>query len=77
MPGSGYPDHGNGLYADLLEYKDWFEFNLDQRVHKNFLENVTMFCFNAIVLGVWWPITALVLASIQFVGRIIYSVGYR
>ena len=25
----GYPDMGNGVYADKLSYKDWFEFNVD------------------------------------------------
>ena len=29
---------GNGLYGEKLSYKDWFEFQLDQRAHKNFLE---------------------------------------
>ena len=37
-PKDGYPDHGDGLYGDMLSYKDWYEFTLDQRRHKNFLE---------------------------------------
>ena len=37
-PKGGYPDHGNGFYGDKLSYKDWFEFQLQQRSHKNFLE---------------------------------------
>jgi len=28
VPKGGYPDCGNGVYADKLSYKDWFEFNL-------------------------------------------------
>ena len=24
VPKGGYPDHGNGLYSDLLTYKEWF-----------------------------------------------------
>ena len=28
-PKGGYPDHGNGLYSDLLSYKEWMEFKLD------------------------------------------------
>ena len=27
LPKGGYPDMGNGRYADALSYKDWFEFN--------------------------------------------------
>merc|ERR1719359_641262 len=42
MKPGGYPDMGNGIYADKLSYKDWFEFNLDQRCHKNYLESLTI-----------------------------------
>lgn len=24
MPQSGYPDDGNGVYADKMSYKDWY-----------------------------------------------------
>ena len=27
-PKGGYPDCGNGLYSLKLDYKQWFEFNL-------------------------------------------------
>ena len=29
----GFPDTGEGRYADKLPYKDWVEFNNSQRVH--------------------------------------------
>ena len=29
-PKGGYPDHGDGLYGDMLSYSDWFSFSLDQ-----------------------------------------------
>ena len=34
----GYPDCGNGIYADKLSYEDWYKFNKKQRGHLNFLE---------------------------------------
>ncbi len=37
-PGDGYPDLGSGVYSEKLSYKDWFNFNLSQRAHFNFLE---------------------------------------
>ena len=37
-PDQGYPDMGSGVYSEKLTYKQWFEFNLVQRVHQNFLE---------------------------------------
>ena len=36
----GYPDCGNGRYTHKRGYKDWVEFNRDQRVHLNFMENI-------------------------------------
>ena len=77
IPKGGYPDHGNGRYSEVLTYKEWFEFNIDQRVHKNALEYVTIVCFNAMTLGLMWPVPALVLISCVFVGRLLYTVGYK
>ena len=76
-PAGGYPDHGNGLYGDLLSYKDWFEFQLDQRTHKNFLEQVTIIVFLVCNCGLVWPIVAICLGIVHFVGRIIYTIGYK
>ena len=39
----GYPDHGNGRFStpDFITYKQWLYVNKAQRVHKNFLEQLT------------------------------------
>ena len=37
-PKGGYPDMGCGRFSEKLSYKDWYEFNLAQRVHYNYLE---------------------------------------
>ena len=29
LPKQGYPDCGNGVYSDKLDYGDWYKFNLD------------------------------------------------
>ena len=34
----GYPDNGEGHYAQYLSYKEWVEFCNHQRVHWNFVE---------------------------------------
>ena len=26
LPKGGYPDHGNGMYGDLLSYEEWYNF---------------------------------------------------
>lgn len=35
----GYPDMGQGKYADKLSYENWLWFGKAQRTHYNFLEN--------------------------------------
>ena len=37
-PKNGYPDHGNGFYSQELTYKGWYDMNIGQRIHYNFLE---------------------------------------
>ena len=73
----GYPDMGNGLYSLNLSYKEWLEFQLDQRQHKNFLEQITILIFTILVAGLVFPTFTIVLAGIHFVGRILYTLGYR
>ena len=41
LPKGGYPDMGNGRYSEKLSYKEWFEFNVGQRIHYNYLECIT------------------------------------
>ena len=35
---AGYPDNGSGRYSKKLSYKEWFDFNSDQRIHGNLLD---------------------------------------
>ena len=34
----GYPDNGSGRYSKNLTYKEWFDFNSNQRIHGNLLD---------------------------------------
>ena len=61
----------------MLTYEQWFNFTLDQRGHKNFLEQVTIIVFNLLVIGLVWPIVALVFAGIHFVFRWVFVCGYK
>ena len=56
----GYPDCGQGIYSEKLAYKDWVQFNLNQRAHKNFIENLASFCFTIIAVGIAMPKVACV-----------------
>ena len=72
----GYPDCGSGRYSQRLEYKDWMEFNLAQRSHKNTLEFLTPTLCMLLVAGITFPWTAVTLGCIYFVARIIFAIGY-
>jgi hypothetical protein len=37
ITGGGYPDTGSGLYSHKLSYKDWYRFNVLQRIHLNYM----------------------------------------
>ena len=76
-PAGGYPDHGNGLYAQKLSYKDWFEFSLDQRAAKNFLEMTTLLAFSLLCVGLVFPQLAIGLGCAISILRVLYTMGYK
>ena len=76
VPKGGYPDNGSGIYSRKLSYKDWFEFNLAQRAHLNFVEQVFFVCFLILVSGVKYPIYATGAGALYAVGRLLYAIGY-
>ena len=75
-PKGGYPDNGNGYYSEKLSYKDWFEFNLAQRVQGNFIEQIMIVVFVILVAGIKYPTYTLALGSLYSFGRIIMAIGY-
>ena len=76
-PRGGYPYMGNGIYGMKLTYKDWLQFQLSQRAHKNYLEQITLLSFCMLVTGLNYAILAIVLGLIHFVARILFTVGYQ
>mmetsp|Transcript_90069 Transcript_90069/g.124333 ORF Transcript_90069/g.124333 Transcript_90069/m.124333 type:complete len:175 (+) Transcript_90069:27-551(+) len=75
-PKGGYPDHGTGIYSQKLSYADWYTFNLRQRAHKNFIEQLTVVCIFTLLAGLFTPQYAIILGSIYAVGRLIGTLGY-
>lgn len=51
----GYPDTGNGLYAQKLSYRDWYEFNVLQRIHLNNLEALPLCLTSLLAAGIYRP----------------------
>ena len=76
VPKGGYPDCGNGLHSLKLSYGEWFQFNLAQRNAKNYLENITGFCFSLGVIALVWPRVAFLLGVSQFVCRAGFLLTY-
>jgi len=73
----GYPDMGEGLYSEKLEYKDWFEFNNAQRAHLNFVENLFLVIPCLLISGLELPNQAANAGFVFFIGRLLYGYGYR
>ncbi len=76
MPKGGYPDMGNGRYSDKLTYKQWFEFNVAQRIHYHYLESVTSVICWILIGGLQYPEVTISLGGGFFLGRVLFHIGY-
>ena len=52
-PRFGFPDCGNGYFAQSLSYKDWFNMNNGQRAQGNFLEHLFFYLVVTFITGLW------------------------
>ena len=68
---------GSGRYSEKLEYANWFNFNVAQRIHHNFVEAVGPLCFFTVVAGLQMALATLILAAIHFLARIVYAISYK
>ena len=73
---AGFPDQGNGLYADKLPYKQWYELNNSIRVHHNFVESMPQIICILLISGLYFPMATLGIAALNCVTRPIYIVQY-
>lgn len=76
IPKAGYPDVGAGHFARALSYKDWYKFNVHQRIHGNSIEHLSWFLPLLFVQGMFLPRFAATMAGVMFVGREFYRFGY-
>ena len=68
---------GSGRFAERLSYKDWFNFNVAQRIHYHFLESVTIVVTWVLIAGIRYPVEAISLGAIFSLGRLLFHVGYH
>lgn len=73
----GYPDMGNGRYADQLSYKEWVEFNNAQRSHYDMVENSGLALPCLVLNGLFRPALSAGLGAAYAIGRLLYGVGYQ
>ena len=76
VPGGGYPDCGNGLHSLKLDYKQWFEFNIAQRIAKNCLETICMLAMSLSVLAIVYPWAAVCFGLANFSLRFGFVLTY-
>ncbi len=72
----GYPDMGNGRYAQLLPYTEWYEFNNAQRGHYNMVESSAPVLATLLAGGLIFPKTSAGLGLAYAIGMILFSLGY-
>ncbi len=76
VPKFGYPDMGCGYYSSKLSYKQWYEFNIAQRIHQNFLESIIIVVLLLLVAGLKHPATCVYIGGAYSLGRLVQAIGY-
>ena len=79
FPGSepapgGFPDCGEGRYAEKLSYADWVKFNNAMRVHQNFIEQLPITLTFLMFSGLFLPKLTMIVGFVYVVARPIYSI---
>ena len=72
----GFPDSGNGLFADKLPYRAWYDLNNNVRVHVNMLESLPTILVFVLVCGLYCPEATLIITAMNCVTRLIYVFMY-
>ncbi|KAJ3222752.1 hypothetical protein HK099_001967 [Clydaea vesicula] len=75
--GVKYPDMGCGIHAMKLKEKDWEEFNNYQRVHYNYLEDLSLITIVTLISSLKFPILSAQLNFAYVIGRYFYGRGYK
>ena len=76
IPQGGYPDDGNGKFAEKLSFGEWHEFNLAARAFNNFTEWIMGSVASIAMAGLYNPELAAIIGYIIALGRLLYALGY-
>ena len=77
LPKGGYPDMGEGRYAERLSYKEWFNFGVAQRIHYHFMESLTSIVTWILIAGIRFPVQAISFGAGFSIARILFHIGYH
>merc|ERR1712032_851230 len=72
----GFPDCGDGRYADKLTYAEWIRYCNFFRAHNNFVEQLPTIIIILMVSGLFLPKTTMWIGFINVVSRIVYTFSY-
>mmetsp|Transcript_32658 Transcript_32658/g.29541 ORF Transcript_32658/g.29541 Transcript_32658/m.29541 type:complete len:151 (-) Transcript_32658:81-533(-) len=72
----GYPDQGNGIYAQKLPYDQWLKFNIAQRTHQHILEMIGFQIPLVLLAATGSGLAAAICGWALVIGRIVYTMGY-
>ena len=72
----GFPDAGDGRYSAQLKYADWYEFNNAMRAHMNFIETLPVILIILGVGGLFLPLLTAIVAWLNVVFRMVYTICY-
>ena len=75
-PVGGYPDPGDGKYADQLSFEGWHSLNSAVRAFNNFTEWIVSSVVSILLFGLFEPKWASYLGYIIAIGRALYAAGY-
>ena len=68
----GYPDAGNGKYAEKLSLKDWIAFNTDQYVGNISVQSIVAHIFVTLVVGLHSPTSGIAYGLFMWFFRLAY-----
>ena len=72
----GFPDCGEGRYAEKLSYEAWLRYGNFFRAHNNFVEQLPVLVAFLVFAGLFLPKITMWVGFINVVSRIAYTASY-
>ena len=72
-PTGGFPDTGNGFFADKLTYEQWFLFRKAQQCHLDTHESIMVYIVFAIAGVVSLPIPTTLFLGMLIIGKVLVN----